>query len=1014
MEAPGSSVFQGAGSIVIENAGQRQEEEEFLVEEQNRKAELENVMKTAFDDLEDDDNESSITSSHYSSRHDFRQHHSFDEAEESSYERSFQEQNGLFRNHVNIQENFAPGRLYRQSLDGKPLSTERLHQLGYETPPSSDPSAPFQNVRVDLQVVTEAYKQTDVNSHEQLQILYDVRMREIERLRKEIEAEQRSKDQVLRKLAVAETEKQEIITALNNNQLLLEESSEKVKALNREVTTVQEELKQVAKEKDETKHELDIAKLQILQQEQQIALLEKCGSMKNQDKHIDGIVENLKERHKREMCSVQKELDDALAKVRLKEESYKLLEGRLEEVEKKHVAMLLNKCDSTVRQEAAVKALLDEANSEKVHLTKKIKALESDVETLSKDLEFYENLSKNKLLSSTSSGEMDDEDMSPGYGRRVGDQKSLNNMDLLKSELNKALIGQKEKRMTIRKLQEHVQLKEIQIAQMREQEKIYLTETEKLKGDMAAVLERFDKGADESEKRDLIEKITRLEHLISVLGKEKNEKAARVGELEDEVSSLKAKVVEHEEAAKKLVQDYMAYREQEIAQLKMENEELSKSNELEWRNRMERLLGECDEIKKLYLDMRSARDEAVEKLEEEKKKYSECSKTCRALEERIKSLKQQVSDLEDHVISIEEEKDDLLRQQGGKDLGVRKSDYIVKQLREEVAVLKNQSQLQTFDPADLQRLRDEVSAAKKRYLDLEATLKTEFEDNVLALKLENEKLTSKLRNYEIKLNAVQEASTQTESYYEMATHQRLNSIESSRRFEDFEKLHSELERLREMEIRRCEEIMVLKASFQQKLHEKMEELETKLLPHSQDDIEEVKEQIKTITTQYYVNEMAKLRESHRAELETINNAKEEESEKVRHLESELRLKLNELKSVEHLKAQLNEQQSMIQDVKTRTAMIISNCAKEFEEVKAQKEELMKKLEALTAKSQKYKDAALKYKKLFEQVKANDLPQKYQRLVALVESKESEIITKIQEVAEAYQSQHDPFRNHPPI
>ncbi|KAF6206289.1 hypothetical protein GE061_017519 [Apolygus lucorum] len=1013
MEAPGSSVFQGAGSIVIDNAGQRQEEEEFLVEEQNRKAELENVMKTAFDDLEDDDNESSITSSHYSSRHDFRQRLSFDEAEESSNERSFHEQNGLFRNHSNIQENFAPDRLYRQSRDEKPSSNERLHQLGYETPPSSDPSAPFQNVRVDLEVVTEAYKQTDVNSYEQLHILYDLRMREIERLRKEIEAEQRSKDQVLRKLAVAETEKQEIISALKNNQLLLEESSEKVKALNREVTTVQEELKQVSKEKDETKHELDIAKLQILQQEQQIALLEKCGSLKNQDKHIDTIVENLKERHKREICSVKKELDDALAKVRLKDESYKLLEGRLEEVEKKHVAMLLNKCDSTVRQEAAVKALLDEANSEKVHLTKKIRALESDLETVSKDLEFYENISKNKLLSSTSSDEMDNEDMSLGYGRRVGDQKTSNNMGLLKSELNRALIGQKEKRMTIRKLQEHVQSKEIQIAQMREQEKIYLTETEKLKAEMAAVLERFGKGADESEKRDLIEKITRLEQLISVLDKEKNEKATRVGELEDEVSSLKFKVAEHEEAAKKLVQDYMAYREQEIGKLKMENEELSKNNELEWRTRMERLLGECDEIKRLYLDMRSARDEAVEKLEEEKKKYFECSKTCRALEERIKSLKLQVSDLEDHVISIEEEKDNLLRQQGGQDLGTRKSDYIVKQLREEIAVLKSQPQPQTFDPADLQKLRDEVYAAKTRYLDLEASLKNEFEENVLTLKLENEKLKSKLRNYEIKLNAVEEASSQTETYDEEALHQRVIS-EPSRRFEDFEKLHTELERMRELEIRRCEEIMILKASFQQKLHEKMEELEAKLLPHSQDDIESVTEKVRTVTTQYYVNEMAKLRDLHKAELEAVNNSKEQESEKVRHLESELRLKLNELESVENLKTQLNEQQSMIQDVKTRTAMIISNCAKEFEEVKEQKEQLLKQLEALTSKSQKYKEAALKYKKLFEQIKANDLPQKYQRLVALVESKESEIITKIQEVAEAYQAQHDPFRNHPPI
>lgn len=40
MAGPGSSVFQGVGSIVVDNASQRQEEEEFLAEEQHRKAEV--------------------------------------------------------------------------------------------------------------------------------------------------------------------------------------------------------------------------------------------------------------------------------------------------------------------------------------------------------------------------------------------------------------------------------------------------------------------------------------------------------------------------------------------------------------------------------------------------------------------------------------------------------------------------------------------------------------------------------------------------------------------------------------------------------------------------------------------------------------------------------------------------------------------------------------------------------------------------------------------------------------
>lgn len=76
--------------------------------------------------------------------------------------------------------------------------------------------------------------------------------------------------------------------------------------------------------------------------------------------------------------------------------------------------------------------------------------------------------------------------------------------------------------------------------------------------------------------------------------------------------------------------------------------------------------------------------------------------------------------------------------------------HSVFQLKEEIEVLKRQQSQtvsQVFDPADLERLRDEVAAAKKRYLDLEAVLKTEFEANVLALKAENERLKTDLQRH---------------------------------------------------------------------------------------------------------------------------------------------------------------------------------------------------------------------------------------------------------------------------
>ncbi|BES95802.1 Hypothetical protein NTJ_08611 [Nesidiocoris tenuis] len=988
MAGPGSSVFQGVGSIVVDNASQRQEEEEFLAEEQHRKAELASVMKTAFGDLEDDEDASSIASSRVSSVHNYRsQHHSDTEvSRSSSYGRSFRENGPVNSNQHRVQGNFAVG----HSFDDGPRVNGNTNRYGYDSPPDGS-SVPYNNVEVDFEVVTESYKKTDVNSLEQLQILYDIRMREIESLRMEIDAEKRSKDQILRKLVISETEKQQIAKTLADCHATLSETGERVKDLEREQIAIEEELERVRKEKEETKQELDIAKFQILQMDQQIKVLERCGAMKNPDKHIDGIVSSLNEKHKRELNLVKSELNEALQKIKNKDEQNRELEIRLGEVERNHNATLLDKCDATVRQDVAIKALLDETVSEKIQLTKQIVVLQEEVEALRNDLELYETIPNTRLLSSTSSGDIDDRDLSPSNCR---ERKSNGNVDILKAELNRAVIGQRKKRMEIRRLQEQVQFKEVQVAQLREQEKAYLTDIEKYKAEVAALHDRISKSTDHSE---FLEKINCLEQLISVIDKEKTEKSAKVDELEAELEKWKKAVAERESAAQAMAEQYMNFHEQEIKRLKQEQEESAKKNELEWRMSMDRILGECDEIKKLYLEMRSARDSTVEKLEAEKQKIQELSRTNKVLEEKIASLKQQVSDLEEHILKGEQEKDDMRRQQRR----TRLSDGSMRKSRDAGDNLATGH----CDQADFEKLRDEVCAAKKRYLELEVTLKTEFESNVVALREENDRLKTQLRNYESRLEEMTEVATQTMVDHDVI---RINDDDpDSRRLEEFDKLQTELERLRILEISRCKEIMDLKASFQMRLHEKIDELESKLMPASQDDLEAAKEQVKSTTSQYFLGEIAKIREAHQTEIENLQTTKDQE---IHRLQSELKLKSNEAQSIANLKAQLIEQQTTLEQVKTRTAQIVTNIAKEFEQLKNEKEELVGKLEAVLAKSEKYKQSALKYKKLFEKIKQKDLPQRYERLVALVESKESEIISKIKEVSDAYQAQQE-IRSH---
>lgn len=91
--------------------------------------------------------------------------------------------------------------------------------------------------------------------------------------------------------------------------------------------------------------------------------------------------------------------------------------------------------------------------------------------------------------------------------------------------------------------------------------------------------------------------------------------------------------------------------------------------------------------------------------------------------------------------------------------------------------------------------------------------------------------------------------------------------------------------------------MILLCTSTERLHEKIEELESKLVPKGHDNIEEIKEQVKNRTAQYYMNEMSKLRETFKTELNTLNLQKEEELKKCRMLHSELQLKQQEVISI---------------------------------------------------------------------------------------------------------------------
>ncbi|KAH8407766.1 hypothetical protein KR222_001995 [Zaprionus bogoriensis] len=62
MNTPGVSLFQGGETLKVNSTLERQEEEEALQDQKRREAELGNLLENAFDDLDDDDEESTVDS----------------------------------------------------------------------------------------------------------------------------------------------------------------------------------------------------------------------------------------------------------------------------------------------------------------------------------------------------------------------------------------------------------------------------------------------------------------------------------------------------------------------------------------------------------------------------------------------------------------------------------------------------------------------------------------------------------------------------------------------------------------------------------------------------------------------------------------------------------------------------------------------------------------------------------------------------------------------------------------
>ncbi|XP_057317947.1 centrosomal protein of 152 kDa-like isoform X2 [Microplitis mediator] len=585
MEAPGISLFQGSDSIKISTIAHRQEEDEEQEDLKRRNEEIKDILTNAFEDLDEDDEVSSVNSSNF---HDTRDadpdvSHSLvnncsksqiinnDKAAPtlSQYQKDF----GIYtsegkanyamstpyytgKTNSDMQREFDiygqlgtprtsnrdnnslnsiaespyelprppsltnpmtfPNDLRAQINDGYTLLDN--YPSNYETPSNHfekqnakysnngyiepyDNNSPLENIkevgsgdndvgsdhynhcykvspngRPVISNDTNAYKTAEYNSKEQLEVLYSVRMREIQRLTEEFQQLQQEKEeeknQLSRKLALTQAEVERSNLSRNQAQNALIDAKAEIAQLQGQIDGFKEKISVLEKTNKNMSDELKVAKNSVVDLQQKIAVLERVQSLQANDKTHEKFLKQAQEKHSIEMKNMQTQVDLLTDKLNEKESMYVSLEHKLAEVRRAHETLMVEKGDTMNRLSKALEEsqiqcrnLMATNNAQEImQLENRVKILTQEKEEVLKtvqelkhklDVAKSDALQYDSLLTSTMEEESDSiRQMKLGELHNKSRNKSGEDItNKLRGELHRCIAGQAIKRKEITRLE---------------------------------------------------------------------------------------------------------------------------------------------------------------------------------------------------------------------------------------------------------------------------------------------------------------------------------------------------------------------------------------------------------------------------------------------------------------------------------------------------------------------------------------------------------------------------------
>ncbi|XP_066590213.1 putative leucine-rich repeat-containing protein DDB_G0290503 isoform X2 [Prorops nasuta] len=328
-----------------------------------------------------------------------------------------------------------------------------------------------------------AYKTANYESKEQLEVLYMVKLREIERLTDELKQLQTEKEeeasQLNRKVALLQAEVERSNISRNQSHHALVDAKAEIVDLQSQVSSLEEKIAVLEKTNQNMKEELSVSRDSVIDLQQKIAVLERVQSLQANDKTQEKFLKQAQEKHAVELRNMQTQINALTEKLNSKEDANTALEHKLDDVRRAHENLLVEKGDAMNRLAQALREsqeqchnLMSNNNTQQViQLQAQVKHLAQEKEDMHKTLLDFQSkleMARNDVaqydsLLATSVEDESDSIRQLKLGHSLNKSKSKPTDDItnkLRGELQRGLAAQALKRKEINRLENTLAQKE--------------------------------------------------------------------------------------------------------------------------------------------------------------------------------------------------------------------------------------------------------------------------------------------------------------------------------------------------------------------------------------------------------------------------------------------------------------------------------------------------------------------------------------------------------------------------